>query len=86
MGQRYASFDTTRMDPVDADLSYETRELAWELSQARIDSTRVRYLIETGGALPAALTVAHLKAEDVLKNPHLRHLQLQRHLDAAVAL
>lgn len=67
------TFDTAAADMLELD--YETRELVWELSQPRIDSTRVRFLIETGASVPQALQAAHLQPADVMKNPQLRPLQ-----------
>lgn len=84
MGYRDASSEPASAEMTDLD--YETRELAWELSQPRVDGTRVRFLMETGASLPRALEAAHLRPADVLKNPQLRHLQLQRHLGGQPSL
>lgn len=84
MGQHDASFGQPVISPND-DMSYETRELAWELTQSRIDSTRVRFLIETGAHIAEALRLAKLTAPDVIKNPQLKPLQLHRHLDEATS-
>lgn len=80
MGQHDASFGQPVISPND-DISYETRELAWELTQPRIDSIRVRFLIETGAHIAEALRLAKLSAPDVLKNPQLKPLQLHRHFE-----
>lgn len=82
MGQRDTSFDRTAET---LELSYETRELAWELGQPRIDSCRIRFLMETGADLAAALHEANLSPQVLAKNPQLKPLQLQRHLSAAPA-
>lgn len=80
MGQHDASFGQPVISP-DDDISYETRELAWELTQPNIDSIRVRFLMETGAHVATALRIAKLSAPDVLKHPKLKPLQLHRHLD-----
>ena len=80
MGQHDASFGQPVISPND-DISYETRELAWELTQPRIDSIRVRFLMETGAHVATALRLAKLTAPEVLKNPQLKPLQLHRHLE-----
>lgn len=84
MGQHDASFGQPVISPND-DINYETRELAWELTQPRIDSIRVRFLMETGAHVATALRLANLSAPEVLKNPALKPLQLHRHLDDAQA-
>ncbi len=63
--------------------SYETRELAWELQQPHTDQERIRFLLDTGADLKSALLMAKLNPKDLLKNPHLKPLQLQKRLDAA---
>lgn len=68
------------------DGNYETRELAWELGQEHLDSGRIRFLMETGADLRQAMRMANLSEKDVLRNPHLRPLQLQRHLVQHAAL
>lgn len=77
MGQHDTSFGQPVIAP-DDDLSYETRELAWELTQPRIDSIRVRFLIETGAHVATALHLAKLPPA-ALKNPQLKALQLHLH-------
>ncbi len=65
-----------------ANTSYETRELAWELAQPRIDSSRVRFLMEMGADVAGAMTLANISEDHVMRHPQLRALQLQRHLHA----
>ncbi len=62
------------------DISFETKELAWELVQVRPDIQRIRWLMECRADLSGALKEARLKEEDLQKNPMLRTLQLQKHL------
>lgn len=62
--------------------NYETRELVWELSQQRIDGDRIRYLIETGADVPAALKAAHINETEVVKRPALKSLHLEKYLHA----
>ena len=85
MGQHDTSFGLPVISHSD-DLSYETRELAWELTQPRIDSSRIRFLMETGADVKEALRLANLTPPQVLKNPQLRPLQLHRHLEHAAQL
>lgn len=82
MGQHDASFGQPVISP-DDDISYETRELAWELTQPRIDSIRVRFLMETGAHIATALRLANLTAPQIMKHPQLKPLQLHRHLEAS---
>ena len=80
MGQHDTSFGQPVISPND-DINYETRELAWELTQPRIDSIRVKFLMEMGAHVATALRLAKLTAPEILKNPQLKPLQLQRHLE-----
>ena len=67
--------------PSAADASTDTRELALELGQAKVDAFLVKWLIEDRGAdVGRALMLAHLKEQDLLKRPALRPLGLQRYL------
>lgn len=62
-------------------ISADTEELAMELSERRIDSFRVRWLIEDRGAdVHAALRLARMQERDVMRNPALRPLGLDRYL------
>jgi hypothetical protein len=63
-----------------AEENYETRELAWELTQEHKDSGRIRFLIDTGADVRHAFQLAKLNEKDVLKNPLLRPLNLGRYL------
>lgn len=62
--------------------SYETRELAWELQQPHADQERIRFLMDTGADLRIALMLAKINPKDLMKNPHLKPLQLHKHLGA----
>jgi hypothetical protein len=62
--------------------SYETRELAWELQQPNPDQQRIKIFLEQEANLRAALQLANMTEKDVVKNPALKPLQLQRHLKA----
>ena len=67
--------------PTASGISADTEELAMELTEKKIDTYRVRWLIEDRGAdVMSALTLAHLKEQDLLKRPALRPLGLQRYL------
>jgi len=67
--------------PSVSDISADTEELAMELKEKKIDTFRVRWLIEDRGAdVPKAMTIAHLKEQDLLKNASLRPLGLQKYL------
>lgn len=83
MGQHDASFGQPVISP-DDDMTYETRELAWELTQSRIDSIRIRFLIDTGADVAAALHLAQLTPQ-ALRHPRLRPLGLHRHLVESAA-
>ena len=63
------------------DISPDTEELAMELSEKKIDTFRVRWLIEDRGAdVLQAMTIAHLNEQDLQKSPALRPLGLQKYL------
>jgi len=63
------------------DLSTETKELAWELSQEKPDTHRIEWLLQDCQAdLSAALKQAKIKEEFLTKSPTLRPLQLQKRL------
>jgi hypothetical protein len=67
--------------PSAPDVSPDTRELAMELKEKKIDTFRVRWLIEDRGAdVMGALSIAHLTEHDLMKNPGLRPLGLQKYL------
>lgn len=66
-------------------LSYETRELAWELQQEHPDQQRIRMFLENEADLRQALKIAHINEKELLKKPALKPLQLQRHLGGAPA-
>ena len=67
--------------PSTSDISADTEELAMELTEKKIDAFRVRWLIEDRGAdVPKAMSIAHLKEQDLFKSPALRPLGLQRYL------
>lgn len=70
-----------QIDTLESALSYETRELAWELQQQHIDQERIRYLMDLGADLKSALGLAHIEPAMLTKNPTLRQLQLQKHLN-----
>lgn len=61
--------------------SYETRELAWELQQGHPDVQRIKFLLDNQGDLRAAMRIANIQMKDLLKNPALRQLKLQRLLE-----
>jgi len=66
-----------------ADISSDTQELAFELEQPKIDTFRVKWLIEDRGAdVGHAMILAHLKEQDLLRRPALRPLGLQKYLHA----
>lgn len=71
-----------RLDFPAADIiSADTEELAMELREKRLDTFRIRWLVEDRGAdVPQALAIAHMKEQDLLKNPLLRPLGLQKYL------
>ncbi|MBU6476079.1 MAG: hypothetical protein KGQ70_08940, partial [Alphaproteobacteria bacterium] len=63
------------------EISTDTRELAVELAEPKIDSFRVRWLIEDCGAdVMRAMTLARLDERDLARNPSLRPLGLHRYL------
>lgn len=64
----------------DADVNYETRELAWELQQTRPDCQRVRLFLENAADLRAALRIANIKEAEVLKKPAFKTLHLEKYL------
>ena len=73
------------MGQLDTDFTndtYETRELAWELSQNFADPDRIRFLMESGADLRHALRLANMTEKEVLGNKALRSLHLQKHLHA----
>jgi hypothetical protein len=61
---------------------YETRELAWELQQEYKDRDRIKFLMDSGADLRSAMRIAHVDADQLVKNPILKPLQLQKHLHA----
>ncbi len=64
-----------------AEVSTDTRELAIELTEERIDPFRVKWLIEDCGAdVTRALLLAHLEERDLTRSPALRPLGLHRYL------
>jgi hypothetical protein len=73
MGQFDASFGTD---------TYETRELAWELSQEHTDNDRIKFLMDTGADLRIALQIANIPVQQLTKNPGLKSLQLHKRLEA----
>ena len=64
--------------------SYETRELAWELQQSHPDQQRIRLFLEQSADLRTAMLLANMKENDLLRNPALKPLQLQRYLGAGL--
>lgn len=69
----------THQNPVtDVDLttSYETRELAWELAQPRVDTGRVRFLVDMGAVPVDAARLAQLDVRELARHPQLRGLRL----------
>lgn len=63
------------------DVSPDTEELAMELSEKKLDTFRIRWLVEDRGAdVVQALAIAHIREQDLLKSPVLRPLGLQRYL------
>ena len=66
--------------PSASDISPDTEELATELSERKPDSHRVRWLIERGADVARAMSLAHIKEQDLLKSATLRPLGLQRYL------
>ena len=67
--------------PSTSDVTADTEELAMELSEKKLDTFRIRWLIEDRGAdVPKAMSLAHLKEKDLLKNAALRPLGLQKYL------
>ncbi len=56
--------------------SYETRELAWELAQPRVDTGRIRFLVEMGAVPGDALRLAQLTTRDVARHPQLKGLRI----------
>lgn len=66
----------------EADVNYETRELAWELQQARPDCQRIRLFLENAADLRAALRIADIKEADILRKPALKILHLEKYLTA----
>ncbi len=84
MGQHDPSFGQPSIT-ADDNISFETRELAWELTQPRVDGCRVRYLIETGADIRGAMLLARLTPPQVMRDPHLRP-ELQRYLATDMTL
>lgn len=67
--------------PSRPEVSPDTQELAMELMEKRLDTFRIRWLVEDCGAdVEQALELAHLKEQDLMKSPVLRPLGLQRYL------
>ncbi len=67
--------------PHTSDISPDTEELAIELSEKRLDTFRIKWLIEDRGAdVMQAMSIAHLKEQDLLRSPVLRPLGLQKYL------
>ena len=62
------------------ELSFETRELAWELQQDHPDNHRVRYLMEKSANLREAMRMANVREQDLSRKAVLKPLQLHRHL------
>jgi hypothetical protein len=61
--------------------SGDTEELTWELQQKKPDMQRIRWLVEDMQAdVRTALRRAKLNENDLLKNPQLRALGLQKYL------
>jgi len=72
----YQDFPSSRED-----ISSDTEELAIELTEKRLDTFRIRWLIEDRGAdVVKAMSLAHLHEQDLLRNPSLRPLGLQKYL------
>jgi len=69
-----------------AEVSYETRELAWELQQEHPDQQRIRLFLEQGADVRHAMTMAGLQENDLTRRPMLKPLQLQRHLGVTARL
>lgn len=64
-----------------AGVSADTRELAMELTEKKLDTFRIRWLVEDRGAdVSQALEIAHLREQDLTRSPVLRPLGLQRYL------
>lgn len=64
-----------------ADISADTEELAMELTEKKLDTFRIKWLVEDRGAdVLKALALAHLKEQDLLRSPILRPLGLQRYI------
>jgi hypothetical protein len=56
-------------------------ELSWELQQSKPDAQRIRWLVEDQQAdLRQAMARARMTEHDLLKNPRLRPLGLQKFL------
>lgn len=65
------------------EVSADTEELAMELTEKKLDTFRIKWLVEDRGAdVMKALAIAHLKEQDLIKSPVLRPLGLQRYLHA----
>lgn len=64
------------------DVSYETRELAWELQQDHPDQQRIKFFLDNAACLRSALRMANMAEKDLMKRPALRPL-VQRHLNGA---
>jgi hypothetical protein len=61
--------------------SADTEELAIELAEKKLDTFRIRWLIEDRGAdVMRAISIARLNEQDLLKNPALKPLGLHRYL------
>lgn len=69
------------MAQMDSTCSGTTEELAFELKEKHPDTHRIKWLVDDMGAdVTAALVKANLREKDLLKNPILRPLGLQKHL------
>lgn len=67
--------------PSASDVSADTEELAIELTEKKLDTFRIRWLIEDRGAdVVRAMSIAHLKENDLRKSPVLRPLGLEKYL------
>jgi len=60
-------------------VSYETRELAWELQQDHPDQQRIKFFLDNSACLRSALRMANMAEKDLMKRPALRPF-VQRHL------
>ena len=67
--------------PSTSDVSADTEELAIELTEKKLDTFRIKWLIEDRGAdVVKAMNIAHLKEHDLRKSPVLRPLGLEKYL------